>query len=195
MKNVLLALSIIIMAPVSSMAQKIAYADINAILSVMPENEKINADLEIYATGLQKKLDDMKGQLDGIVQEFQRVLSTGDTAKALEIQKQALEGDKQVKQAAGQAEQQLAQKRSESLQPVLTRIRTAMQEVASRNGYEYVLNSVDGSGTSIVLWGPEGTEITRLVVDELGIKLEDQSSGDQAPAPLQNDQGKGKKKK
>ncbi len=180
MKNILLTLSLVIATSSLSVAQKIGYADVNAILSVMPDNKKINEDLQIYGTGLQKRLDDIKAQLDGIVTEFNRVLAKGDTASALELQKQGMEGEKKIKEASQQAEQQLAQKRSELLQPVLEKIRKAMESVAKKKGFEYVMNSVDGSGTSIVLWGPEGHDITRAVVDELGIKLEGQ--GEAAPA-------------
>ena len=105
-----------------------------------------------------------------------------------EFQKQGIEFDKQLQQANAQAEQQLAQKRGELLQPVLTRIRAAMEKVAKSKGFEYVINSVDGSGTSIVLWGPDGADITMEVVTELGIKLEQQGQ----PAPAQDS---GKKKK
>lgn len=187
MKNLLLTVIILAAAASSSFAQKIAFADVNAVLSVMPENQKINEDLQIYAAGLQKRLDDMKGQLDGLVKEFQTILAAKDTARALEIQKQAIEGEKLVQQTAAQYEQKLAQKRSELLQPALIRIREAMGAVAKKEGYEYVLNSVDGSGTSSLLWGPEGADITRKVVAELGIKLEDEEA---APA---KDSGKKKK--
>ncbi|MBI1287479.1 MAG: hypothetical protein GC178_07850 [Flavobacteriales bacterium] len=191
MKNLLLVL-VLVASGVSAMAQNIGYADINAILSVMPENEKINEDLQIYATGLQKRLEDSKTQLDAIVAEFNKVLAAGDTAKALEYQKKGLELDKELQKASAAAEQQLAQKRGELLQPVLQRIRGAMEVVAKKKGFEYVMNSVDGSGTSILLWGPEGHDITRAVVDELGIKLENPNGGDQQAAPMQDS---GKKKK
>jgi outer membrane protein len=186
MKNLLLTV-FILAAGSTTFAQKIAFADVNAVLSVMPENENINEDLQIYATGLQKRLDDMKGQLDGLVKEFQQVLAAKDTAKALEIQKQAIEGEKLVQQTATRSEQQLAQKRSELLQPLLKRIKEAMGAVAKKEGFDYVLNSVDGSGTSSLLWGPEGTDITRKVVGELGITLEGEAEN---PA-----QDTGKKKK
>lgn len=191
MRNLVLAIAVMMMVPSLVSAQKIGYADINAILSVMPDNKKINEDLQIYGIGLQKRLDDMKAQLDVIVQQFNEVLAKGDTAKALEFQKQGLEGDKQVREAAAQAEQQLAQKRGELLQPVLGKIRSAMEIVAKRKGFEYVMNSVDGSGTSIVLWGPDGHDITRDVVAELGIKLEGQEEAQ--PAPVQQDPSKKKK--
>lgn len=191
MKNLILTLSVILFASSASFAQKIASADVNAILSVMPENEKLNEDLKIYATGLSKMVEDKKAQLDQLVKQFEQVLAAGDTAKALEIQKQGLELDKDLQQTNAQAERQLAQKRNELLQPVLERIRTAMGKVATAKGYEYVMNSVDGSGTSVVLWGPEGSDITRAVVAELGIKLEG-AAPQQEAAPAE--EGKKKKK-
>lgn len=189
MKNLILTMLVVAFGASISIAQNIGYADINAILSVMPENEKINEDLQIYATGLQKRLDDNKQKLDAIVAEFNKVLSAGDTVKAIEYQKAGLELDKQLQQGTAAAEQQLAQKRGELLQPVLQRIRTAMEAVAKKKGFQYVMNSVDGSGTSIVLWGPEGHDITREVVDELGIKLEGQGGAAQ-PAPAQDSKKK-----
>ena len=187
MKNLLLALAVITFGATSSFAQSFGFADVSAILSVMPENEKINEDLQIYGTGLQKRVDDMKAQLDIAVKQFNSVLASGDTAKALELQEQGLELDKQLQQTAQAAEQQLGQKRAELLQPVLTKMRSAMEAVAKKKGFEYILNSVDGSGTSIVLWGPEGHDVTRAIVEELGIVLE---GTEQAPAPT-----KGKKNK
>merc|ERR1712232_260850 len=156
MKNLFLSVSMVLVASTGSFAQKIASADVNAILSVMPENKKVNEDLKIYATGLSKIVEDKKAQLDVLVKQFNEVLAAGDTAKALELQKKGLEMDKELQQANAQAEQQLAQKRNELLQPVLDRIRKAMGEVATSKGYEYVVNSVDGSGTSVVLWAPDG---------------------------------------
>ncbi|MDC0303654.1 OmpH family outer membrane protein [Flavobacteriales bacterium] len=172
MKNLFLAIIVLGSTATSSFAQNIGYANVNGIFSLMPETKKMNEDLQIYATGLQKGVDDMKGQLDAIVKQFNDFLAAGDTAKALEIQKQGLAGDKQLQQAVQSAEQQLAQKRGELSQPITDKILGAMQSVAKKKDFDYVLNSVDGSGISIVLLAPDGHDITRAVIDELGIKLE-----------------------
>jgi outer membrane protein len=189
MKKTILTLSILLVAFGVSNAQKIAHANVNAILAVMPENKKINEDLEIYATGLSTRVQDTKKELDRVIEQFNATLKAGDTAKAVGLQKRGLELDKSLQQANAQAEQQLSAKRNELLQPVLNRIQDAMKKVAEDKGYEYVMNSVDGSGTSIVLWGPEGADITRAVVDELGIELEDST-----PASEEKSGGKKKKK-
>lgn len=172
-------------------AQKVAHADINAILSVMPENEKINEDLKIYATGLSKMVGDKKAQLDILIEQFNKTLGAGDTLKAVELQRKGLELDKEVQQSNTQAEVQLQQKRNELLQPVLNRIRKAMEVVATNKGYECVLNSVDGSGTSIYLWGPAGTDITMEVVEELGIELKKKEE-EEPEAPVQDNKKKKK---
>ena len=193
MKKLIIALIVIASTSSVSFAQNVGYADINAILSVMPEQKKINEDLQIYGTGLQKRVDDLKAQLEGLVKNFNEVLAAGDTARALQLQEKGLEEDKKLREAAQAAEQQLAQKRNELLQPVLDRIRSAMAAVAKKKGFDYVLNSVDGSVTSIVLWGPDGHDITRAVGDELGIKLEGAESAPTQPAHTQEPAGKKKK--
>ncbi|MCF8256850.1 MAG: OmpH family outer membrane protein [Flavobacteriales bacterium] len=180
MKKILLTIAIC-SASYATFAQKIAYADINAIIGVMPENEKVNEDLKIYATGLQKGLDDIRAQQELYAKKFQQALAKKDTATAVGIQEKAIEGDKQLQEATAKAEQQLQQKRGEMMQPALTRIRTAMETISKRDGYTYVLNSIDGAGTSVVLYGPEENNITMKLVDELGIKLEGRQ--DAAPAP------------
>jgi outer membrane protein len=188
MKTKLVTLLFVTMSTLSY-AQKIAHADINAILSVMPENKRINDDLRIYATGLSKMVGDKKAQLEAVVQQFNQTLGAGDTLKAVELQRQGLELDKEVQEANTNAEQQLQQKRSEMMKPVLERIRKAMEKVATKQGFECVLNSVDGSGTSVYLWGPESADITRAVVKELGIKLE---GSDKNPEPEKEEKKKKK---
>ncbi len=188
--KVLLLIVTICAIPFFSSAQKIAYADINAIIGVMPENEKINADLQIYATGLQKRIDDMKAQLEGFSQQFQQSLSKRDTATAIAIQEKAIALDQQLQESTHQAEQQLQQKRNEMMQPVLARIRKAMETISKRDGYEYVLNSIDGAGTSIVLYGPENNNITLKLVDELGIKLEGRENAAPAATPAKDSKKK-----
>jgi outer membrane protein len=185
--------AVLLLFSVAAHAQKIGYADINAIIGVMPENEKVNEDLQIYAIGLQKRLDDLRGQQEQFGQQFQRALAAKDTATAIGIQEKAIELDQQIQQSTQQAERQLQQKRAEMMQPALDRIKKALEAVAKRDGFAYIINSVDGSGTSSVLYGPEEHNVTMKLVDELGIKLNDQQPVQAAPVAAPAQQG-GKKK-
>lgn len=181
MKNITLAAAATVLFSFCAHAQKIGYADINAIISVMPENEKVNEDLQIYAIGLQKRIDDLRAQQEQLGQQFQRALSAKDTATAIGIQEKAVEMDQQIQQSTQQAERQLQQKRGEMMQPALDRIKRALEAVAKRDDFAYIINSVDGSGTSSVLYGPEEHNVTMKLVEELGIKLQGEQS---VPAPV-----------
>ncbi len=184
--------ALVLLFSLAVQAQKIAYADINAIIGVMPENEKVNEDLQIYAIGLQKRLDDLRGQQEQFGQQFQRALAAKDTATAIGIQEKAIELDQQIQQSSQQAERQLQQKRAEMMQPALDRIKKALETIAKRDGFAYILNSVDGSGTSSVLYGPDEHNVTMKLVEELGIKLEGQQPAPSAPAAAPAEGGKKK---
>jgi outer membrane protein len=180
--KVLVLVFMVMAAPLMSLAQKIAYADINAIIGVMPENKKVNEDLKIYATGLQKPLDDLKVEQEVLGKQFQKALAAKDTATALQIQEKAIDIDNKLQESSRKAEQQLQQKRSEMMQPALDRIRKALDAIRKRDGYSYILNSIDGAGTTIVLSGPEEDNVTMKLVKELGIELEGQDGAAPAPA-------------
>ena len=68
------------------------------------------------------------------------------------------------------------------MQPALDRIRKALDTIRKRDGYSYILNSIDGAGTTIVLSGPEEDNVTMKLVKELGIELEGQDGAAPAPA-------------
>lgn len=181
--NVFLLVILVVITPLMSLAQKIAYADLNAIIGVMPENKKVNEDLNIYATGLKKPLDDLKAEQEILGKQFQKALAAKDTASALQIQEKALESDKKLQESSRKAEQQLQQKRDEMMQPALNRIRKALDTIRKRDGYSYILNSIDGSGSTIVLSGPEEDNVTLKLVKELGIVLDGQDGTSPASAP------------
>ena len=82
MKNLILFIGLVL-ATSTSFAQKMAHADINAILSVMPENEKINEDLKIYATGLSKGVEDSKAQLDAAI--YIRDIARNESTQTIDI--------------------------------------------------------------------------------------------------------------
>ncbi|MFC2176202.1 OmpH family outer membrane protein [Bacteroidota bacterium] len=166
MKSVLVILAITILSPVISKAQKIGYADVNAILTSLPDNERVNDDLKVYAMGLQKQLDDMSEKLKNLAEEYSKNLEAGDSAKAAAIQTEGIALNDKITEEKGKAEQRLADKRTDLLQPVLDKIHAAMGAVAEREGYASILNNLDGSGTSIVLWSPEKNNLTSKIIQQ-----------------------------
>lgn len=183
----IIAISALVLGATSAQAQlKLGYADINGILNVMPEREKINEDLQTYALGLQKMLEDVKAQRENSVAKYQEKSQTKDTTGLGAITSQAITADQNFQKASQQAEGRLAEKRSELMKPVVERVEKSIAKVAKDGGYTYILNSIDGAGTSNILFGPPSDNVTMKVVQDLGIKLEGQGEPAPAPAPAPN---------
>lgn len=171
MKSILIA-AFLLCSVVTVNAQKIGYTNVNAVLSVMPETKAMNADLQTYQLGLQKRLEDMQNQLNYLYAEYQKKAQGPDSSGigALTTTITKLDGD--LKATTQVSEQQLATKRAELLNPIVDKIEKALDVVKEKGKYEFILNSVDGSGTSVILRGPESNDITKALLDELGVKLE-----------------------
>ena len=177
--------------PILSFAQsKIGYTNVNAVLSVMPESQAMNQDLQTYSLGLQKRLEDMNNQLNYLYAEYQKKTKGPDTAGIGQLTATITKLDADVKATQQVSERQLNEKRQELLAPIVEKVELALDAVKEKGGYDFILNSVDGSGTSVVLRGPASNDITKALLDELGIELKQEKP---AVAPAKNSK-KDKKK-
>ena len=59
------------------------------------------------------------------------------------------------------------------LDPIIKKLQTEIKALSEAEGYDYVLNTVDGSGVSIILHGPEEHDLTKKLMTRLGIKIPD----------------------
>ena len=73
---------------------------------------------------------------------------------------------------AAEADQKLLKKRQELMKPILQRLDENLKYLADGEGYDYILNSVDGNGVTIVLRGPEEHDLTEKLMKKLGIENE-----------------------
>lgn len=158
--------------PILSFAQsKIGYTNVNAVLSLMPESQAMNEDLQTYSLGLQKRLEDMNNQLNYLYAEYQKKTKGPDSSGIGQLTATITKLDADVKATQQVSERQLSEKRQELLAPIVDKVELALDAVKEKGGYDFILNSVDGSGTLVVLRGPASNEITKALLDELGIEL------------------------
>jgi outer membrane protein len=191
MKMKTLITLIITILPILSFAQsKIGYTNVNSVLSVMPESQVMNQDLETYSLGLQKRLEDMNNQLNYLYSEYQKKTKGPDSSGIGQLTATINKLDGDFKATKRISERQLKEKRQELLAPIINKVELALDAVREKGGYDFILNSVDGSGTSVVLRGPASNDITKALLDELGIELKQ----DQPQAQPAKESGKKKKK-
>ena len=147
---------------------KIAYADPDYILGQLPQAKQIDSELK----SLQSQL---KNNIDGKVQEFQRKLKDyqdnintmlvpvrENTERELQQLQQNLEKLQQDAQTTIQNKQQ------QLIQPVQVLIGKGIEDVAKENGFTLILSNQVG-GLDVVLYGDEKLDVSDLVLKKLGV--------------------------
>lgn len=145
---------------------KFGHVDSNQLLSIMPEREKAKVDLEKYAKQLESTLTAMQSEFE---RKYQSYVESADSLSPLIRQtKEGELGEMQQRIQTFQqtAQQDLGQKENELLQPIITKARAAISEVAEEGGYTYVFDM----GTGVILHhSADSEDILPLVKAKLGI--------------------------
>jgi outer membrane protein len=190
MPTILLA---VVVATAPAFAQdKIAYANIEAILSLMPETRSAAQGVDSLGRQLAKELDVKQAYEKQKLDEANKAAQKGATEEELDRYRKELKAlDDEIRQKSVDADSAMSRKKAELMQPVLHKLETTIREVAKANGYTFVLNSVDGQGNSIVLYGQDDRDITKEILKKLGIPIPAQAEAGDSGKPSPKAPAKG----
>ena len=152
---------------------KIGYVDLEYVLSVIPDTRAMNEKLITY----QKMLEtDLKTKNDQAQQKYTEAIDYKYSEEPKEeILKSKMDiaqrANAEVEQLKQTSEQAMLAKRQELLQPIIKKVETAIDEEYKAGGYAYILNSIDGSGNSIIIKGPEQNNLTETLLKKLGVDV------------------------
>ena len=172
MKKTLLILALVIFGAgaqeVMAQATKIGYVRVNDVLGLMPElaAEKVNLD----TVGQQFVKDSVMPRLNYIQDEYQKKLKDyADTTKSKSVRdiigKELQSYQDELSQAESIIQQILQGKQQEFLEPYIAKARKAIDAVAKKKGYTYVVTPES------LLVAPEQDNLLVPVLNELGIKI------------------------
>ena len=146
---------------------KFGHIDSNQLLSLMPERAQAKTTLEAYAKQLESTLSTMQTEFENKYQDY---LASADSLSPLIRQTKEKElGDLQQRIQAFQqkAQQDLSEKESSLLQPIIDKAKKAIDDVATENGFTYIFDT----GTGVILHhSADSEDILPLVKAKLGIK-------------------------
>lgn len=149
-------------------SSKIGSADIGYIFSQLPEMKQIETELKSTQTQL-------KNQIDGKYQEFQKKLTdyNANLNTMLEAVRQNTERELQqmqqnLEKLQADAQTTISTKEAQLMEPVQKKIGNAINEVAKENGFTFIINS-QVAQQDVILYGDEKMDISDLVLKKLGI--------------------------
>ena len=159
-------LSIICMLTLSSIAQnKFGYIDSQELLLLMPERKTAETEVAAFAKSLETQLGSMTTEYQQSVQEYQTNESTyTDLVKQDKIAE--ITGlEERIQAFQKNAQQSLQTKEQELLEPILTKARQAIQDVATEGNYTYIFDKSSGT----ILFAKESENVIDLVKKKLGL--------------------------
>jgi outer membrane protein len=150
-------------------AQKIGYANQEAILANMPEMSEVQQKLRQEARQQQQEIQKERKELQRQIQQYQQQQSLlSDSARA-QRERELRRQQQQLQQSSQKRQQQLRQRERELMQPLLEDLQSAIETVAARRDLDMVMRSqalldVDENSEMVV-------NISPAVAQELGIDL------------------------
>lgn len=167
LKSLLIAALICIGVSQAANAQaKVAHINVEELMTTMPDYKSANTQLEkiakTYDTDYRTMVQEYQTKLDKYGKEESTVTAAVNESRTKEVQDMA----QRIQQFQQTATKELQQKREDILKPVMEKARTAIQKVAKAKGYQYVLDSTDGSGVILA----DGPNLMADVKKELGFQ-------------------------
>lgn len=163
----LLTLVVVLFSVVAVNAQKFGYLNSTQLLAELPEVKSADSQLETYQKQLISSGEAMVKALDAKIQAYSKQAQEGTLSQVQMQQKEAELGAEQQKIQAYELEVQnkILKKREEVLQPIMDKVKTAIETVGKENGYTMIFDSNAGT----ILHADESENVLTLVKAKLGL--------------------------
>ena len=149
-----------------SQAQKIAFIELDSLLSLTPEMIEVKKASADYYKQLESALADMQKELNDKNVEYQNNEKTYTDLIKQTKQKELQDINQRLQSFQQQAQADFQKKNVELMKPINEKAKKAIAKVAKAKGYKIVLDTTLGG----VLYYEPTDDIFLLVKAELGIK-------------------------
>lgn len=159
-------LTLLIAAGNRTMAQqaKFGHVDYTAIAQATPDWAAAEAELKQFSDELTAEGEALQNELKIKYEEYQQKQSTYSEAVAKLKQQEIQEMYQRLQKFSTDAEQAVAEKQDQLLEPIRVKVLAAIKEVAKENRYTYVFD------VSTQLFNSESDDLTDKVKAKLGVQ-------------------------
>jgi outer membrane protein len=152
---------------------KIGFVEPRAILERMPEMRAVQQRLQNFAERKQNELVTKERELQTEIELYQQKVGViSETARQQE-EERLTNLENEFRQLQSRAQREMEEQRARLMSPLLEQIQQSIDNVASRKGLDYVLNTTTSTGDVIILYvSPQVQrefDITDEVMQDLGI--------------------------
>ncbi len=169
MKRIGLVLSCLLLLSAGLQAQKFAYVDTEFILDNIPAYKQAQNQLDNFASGWQKEIDDKFKMVEELYSKFQAEQFLLTEAMKQKRQKEivSLEQEAQELQRSRFGfEGDLFKKREELIQPIQDKVFDAIEKLAQTRAYDFIFDKASGGAT--MLYTDPKFDMSELILKNMG---------------------------
>jgi outer membrane protein len=155
-------------APVT---QKTGYADWQYIFQQLPEFKQINDQLTTHTTQLENQYKAKMQEFDTKVKAYQANAPTMNEVVRKSTETELNQMNENLQKFQQDAQTNIQSKQATLMEPVITKVGKAVDDVAKENGYDFILApqiAAQGGG-DILLYSNDKYDISNLVLKKLGV--------------------------
>ncbi|MEE4260477.1 MAG: OmpH family outer membrane protein [Bacteroidales bacterium] len=144
---------------------KLGHIDSNEILSMMPETDSLQNELKNYAEYLDQQMNAMAMEYQTKITNYQDNVATMSDLIRQTKEKEITDLQARIQAFQQSADQDLSTKQAELFNPLIEKVKNAINAVGRENSYTYILDV--GAGAVVFFEG--GDDVLPLVKKKLGI--------------------------
>lgn len=154
----------------SSKAQefKIGYANVEYVLSLMPELKGVDAEFKAFTTQIQNSIQGKQSEYQAKITDYQANVQTMTELVRADKEAEITSLQERLQKYQQEAQQSAQKKQSELFEPLFEKIGSAIKDVQKENGYALIL-STGTQGLDVVLAADEKYDVNNLIFKKLGI--------------------------
>jgi outer membrane protein len=133
-----LILMLMLLAPMTMFAQKFGRVNTQTIMQALPDVSKANGELQALQKQYENDLKAMQDELQRKNDEYQKTQSTMNATKKQETETELQNMYQKIQQTYQDNQQALQKKSNELMEPIVTKVRNAIQAVGKAGAYTYI---------------------------------------------------------
>ncbi|UUC46734.1 OmpH family outer membrane protein [Flavobacterium cerinum] len=167
LKTLLIAAALFIGASQTISAQaKVAHINVSDLMTNYPDMKTAQAQVKKIGETYDAQYKTMVSEYQAKLKKYESEAATVTEAINETRSKEMQDMGQRIQQYRENAGKELQQKELDLVKPIMEKARAAIQKVAKTKGYQYVLDSTDGSGVILA----DGPDLLGDVKKELGFK-------------------------
>lgn len=150
---------------------KIGYTNVDYILGKLPESKVMQNQLEVTKAQLDKAIGETYKEAQEKYEAYQKNGASMTDVIRADKEKELQNLQNRIQEMQTNAQNSLQTKQQQLLEPILTKVNNAIQEVGKENGFLYILNMDAGANTTpiILFAASEENNATNLILRKLGV--------------------------